>query len=147
LLWSENNVTAERLEYMLLPKLLGMAERAWAKEPEWAMGERSALNDLYYANALTNFANSVGKRELPRLNYYHGGFSYRIPDVGLKANNGKIYANIQLPGLAIRYTVDGSEPIVGSTLYTAPVSDKGKLRFAAFDSADRRGKVTEIVSK
>jgi hexosaminidase len=147
LLWSENNVTAERLEYMLLPKLLGMAERAWAKEPEWAMGERSALNDLYYANALTNFANSVGKRELPRLNYYHGGFSYRIPDVGLKANNGKIYANIQLPGLAIRYTVDGSEPIVGSTLYTVPVSDKGKLRFAAFDSADRRGKVTEIVSK
>ena len=147
LLWSENNVTAERLEYMLLPKLLGMAERAWAQEPEWAMGEGSALNDLYYTNALTAFANVVGKRELPRLNYYHGGFSYRIPDVGLKSDNGKVYANIQLPGLTIRYTVDGSEPGSGSSPYTGPVSDKGKLRFAAFDTAGRRGKITEIVNK
>ena len=147
LLWSENNVTAGRLEYMLLPKLLGMAERAWAQEPEWAMGEGSALNDLYYTNALTTFANVVGKRELPRLNYYHGGFSYRIPDVGLKSDNGKVYANIQLPGLTIRYTVDGSEPGSGSSPYTGPVSDKGKLRFAAFDTAGRRGKITEIVNK
>jgi hexosaminidase len=147
LLWSENNVSAERLEYMMLPKLLGLAERAWAKEPEWAMGEISALNDLYYSKAWTTFVNSVGKRELPRLNYYHGGFSYRIPEVGLKAENGKVHANIQLPGLLIRYTVDGSEPVAGSSLYTVPVSDKGKLRFAAFDAAGRRGKIMEVLNK
>ena len=147
LLWSENNVTSERLEYMLLPKLLGMAERAWAKEPEWAMGEVSALNDLYYTNAWTTFVNIVGKRELPRLNYYHGGFSYRIPEVGLMSDNGKVHANIQLPGLAIRYTADGSEPVAGSTLYTGPVSAKGKLRFAAFDTAGRKGKIMDILNK
>ena len=147
LLWSENNASPERLEYMMLPKLLGLAERAWAKEPEWAMGPVSVLNELYYTNAWTTFVNIVGKRELPRLNYYHGGYSYRIPEVGLRADNGKVHANIQLPGLAIRYTLDGSEPVAGSTLYTGPVSEKGRLRFAAFDAAGRRGKIMELVNK
>lgn len=35
-IWSENIRNPERLEYMLLPKLLALAERAWAKEPAWA---------------------------------------------------------------------------------------------------------------
>ena len=34
--WGENIKTTGRLEYMLLPRLLGFAERAWAKDPEWA---------------------------------------------------------------------------------------------------------------
>lgn len=147
LLWSENNVTTERLEYMMLPKLLGLAERAWAQEPEWAIGEYSALNDLYYTNAWTLFSNILGKRELPRLNYYHGGYSYRIPEVGLKVENSRVFANIQIPGLEIRYTKDGSDPVSGSTLYTGPVVEKGKLRFAAFDVAGRRGKVMEVENK
>jgi hexosaminidase len=67
--------------------------------------------------------------------------------VGLKSDNAKVYANIQLPGLTIRYRVDDSEPGSKSTPYTGPVSDKGKLRFAAFDTAGRRGKVTEIVNQ
>ncbi len=37
LLWAENLRTVEDMEYLLLPKLLGVAERAWAKEPEWAL--------------------------------------------------------------------------------------------------------------
>ena len=147
LLWSENNVSKERLGYMMLPKLLGLAERAWAKEPEWAIGEYSILNDLYYKNAWSLFANSVGKRELPRLSYYNGGYSYRIPEPGLKIKEGKISANIQLPGLEIRYTKDGSDPLSSSTLYTKPLSEKGKFRFAAFNVAGRRGRVTEIENK
>ncbi|WP_276361249.1 family 20 glycosylhydrolase [Daejeonella sp. H1SJ63] len=144
LLWSENNVSTERLEYMMLPKLLGLAERAWAQEPEWAMGESTALNNLYYSNAWSLFSNILGKRELPRLNYYHGGYSYRIPEVGLKLSGAKVHANIQLPGLQIRYTTDGTEPHAGSSLYTEPLSIKGKLRFAAFDANGRRGRVTEV---
>ena len=147
LLWSENNVSKERLEYMMLPKLLGLAERAWAQEPEWAVGEYSILNDLYYKNSWSSFANRVGKRELPRLTYYNGGFSYRIPEPGLKLRDGKVYANIQLPGLEIRYTKDGSDPVSGSTIYTEPLTEKGKFRFAAFDVSGRRGRVVTVENK
>jgi len=147
LLWSENNISTERLEYMLLPKLFGLAERAWAKEPEWAVGEYSVLNDLYYTNAWSLFSNIIGKRELPRLSYYHNGFAYRIPEVGLKSENSRVYANIQLPGLVIRYTTDGTEPNPESKIYTEPLSLKGKLRFAAFDVRGRRGRITEIEIK
>jgi hexosaminidase len=122
LLWSENNVSKERLEYMMLPKMLGLAERAWAQEPEWALEEYSILNDLYYKNSWSQFANRVGKRELPRLTYYNGGFSYRIPEPGLKLRDGRVYANIQLPGLEIRYTKDGSDPVAGSMIYTEPLN-------------------------
>lgn len=147
LLWSENNVNTERLEYMMLPKLLGLAERAWAAEPEWAKGEYSVLNDLYYTNAWSLFSNILGKRELPRLSYYHNGFAYRIPEVGLKSENSRVYANIQLPGLVIRYTTDGTEPNPESKIYTDPLSLKGKFRFAAFDVRGRRGRITEIEIK
>lgn len=147
LLWSENNISKERLEYMMLPKLLGLAERAWAPEPEWAKGEYSTLNDLYYTNAWSLFSNILGKRELPRLSYYHGGYSYRIPEPGLKIKNGRVYANIQLPGLVIRYTTDGTEPDSASSIYTEPLSVKGKFRFAAFDVSGRRGRIAEIENK
>lgn len=144
LLWSENNISKERLEYMMLPKLLGLAERAWAKEPEWAIGDYSILNDLYFKNSWSQFVNRIGKRELPRLNYYNGAYSYRIPEPGLMIRDGKVFANIQLPGLEIRYTKDGSDPVSGSAIYNTPLAGKGKFRFAAFDVAGRRGRVVQI---
>lgn len=147
LLWSENNISTERLEYMLLPKLFGLAERAWAKEPEWAMGEYSVLNDLYYTNAWSLFTNVLGKRELPRLNYYNGGYAYRIPEPGLKLKDGKVFANIQLPGLQIRYTKDGSDPTSESSVYLGPLSEKGKFHFAAFDDLGRSSRVVHIENK
>ncbi|MES3016513.1 MAG: family 20 glycosylhydrolase [Bacteroidota bacterium] len=147
LLWSENNVSSERLEYMLLPKLLGLAERAWSKEPEWATGTDKVKSDELYMQSWIEFANIAGKRELPRLSYYNGGYSYRIPEPGLKIENRRVVANIQYPGLEIRYTTDGTEPDASSALYTAPVSGKVLVRAAAFDIAGRRGRVVELDNK
>ncbi len=147
LLWSENNVDTNRVEYMLLPKLLGLAERAWAKDPEWATSPDKARSDELYAKSWNQFSNLLGKRELPRLSYYNKGYSYRIPEPGLKAENGRITANIQYPGLEVRYTTDGSEPSASSQLYSEPVSERGLIRFAAFDVRGRRGRVVEVENR
>ncbi len=45
--WGENIKSEERLEYMLLPRLLGFAERAWAKDPEWATIPDTSLSKLH----------------------------------------------------------------------------------------------------
>ncbi len=67
------------LEYMLLPRLLGFAERAWAKDPEWALASDTNEIRTLYADAWSSFLNVIGKRELPLLDYYAGGYGYRIP--------------------------------------------------------------------
>jgi hypothetical protein len=40
-LWAETLRSTERMEYMAVPRLLSLAERAWAPQPKWA-----ALNDV-----------------------------------------------------------------------------------------------------
>lgn len=144
LLWSENNVDSERLEYMLLPKLLGLAERAWSKDPDWATEKDQSKADALYQQAWQQFANVAGKRELPRLSYYNGGYNYRIPEPGLKTENGGVHANIQFPGLVIRYTTDGSEPTATSNLYSGPITGRGLIRAAAFDVKGRRGRIVSV---
>lgn len=147
LLWSENNNSSTRLEYMLLPKLLGLAERAWSTAPEWATSADPAKADELYQASWMNFTNLVGKRELPRLTRYNGGYAYRIPEPGLKLENGNVLANIQYPGLELRYTTDGSEPEATSKLYSGPISEKGMIKMAAFDTAGRKGRVVEVENR
>jgi len=143
-LWGENIKSNERLEYMLLPRILGFAERAWSQDPEWATTHDSTkANELYNA-AWSNFLNVVGKRQLPMLDYYLGGFGYRIPKPGLSNNNGSYSANLQFPGMLIRYTSDGHDPDAKSTLYKEPVPGTGKnIKFRAFDSKGRGGQIAE----
>lgn len=139
-LWSENIKNPEQFEYMLLPKLLGLAERAWAKDPEWATTEDPEKGQLLYDQAWSEFVNVLGKRELPRLNHYAGGFNYRIPTPGLKITEGKISANLLYPGFTIRYTTDGTEPQVDSKIYANPIPYKEGLRFRVFNAAGRGGR-------
>jgi hexosaminidase len=147
LLWSETVKNSARLEYMMLPKLLSLAERAWAKNPEWAVEKDNAKSETLYAQAWGNFVNVLGKRELVRLDHYNGGYQYRIPTVGATVVNGAVAANLQVPGLAIRYTVNGKEPDASSKLYTAPVAEKGTIRFKVFDTRGRGGRTVVVVNK
>ncbi|WP_240534824.1 family 20 glycosylhydrolase [Pedobacter aquae] len=144
-IWSEKISGPQQLEYMLLPKLLGFAERAWAAEPVWSSTTDSVLAENTYKQDWNWFVNLLGKRELPRLAYLNGGYQYRIPPVGVIKENGLIKANIQLPGFTIRYTTDGSQPQANSSVYTRPLADKGHVSFRAFDSQGRGGRVTSLV--
>ncbi|MGV3764374.1 family 20 glycosylhydrolase [Parapedobacter sp.] len=139
-LWSEIITSPERMEYLLLPKLYGLAERAWAASPAWATElDESKAHELYAAD-WSMFLNRVAKRELPRASHYAGGFAYRIPTAGVVEQAGQLYANVQLPGFAIRYTVDGSEPTQQSTRYTGPLEANGTVAFRVFDGEGRGGR-------
>jgi len=145
--WGENIKSTERLEYMLLPRLLGFAERAWSQDPDWATEPNTAKSDSLYQIAWVTFLNVIGKRELPRLSYLNGGYNYRIPKPGVVAQNGKYAANIQFPGLIIRYTTDGTDPDANSKIYNDAVTNDGKaLKFRAFDTKGRGSNVSEPVT-
>jgi len=80
----------------------------------------------------------LARRELPRLSKIHGGFNYRIPLPGAVLRDGKLHANIELPGLEIRYTTDGSEPTTYSLLYSKPTAVSGTIiKLRAFDRAGK----------
>lgn len=143
-LWSENIRSAADIEYLAFPKMLGLAERAWAADPEWATTKDTALSKTLYNKDWSEFVNVVGKRELTRLNYYQGGAGFRIPTVGARVIDGAVQANIQLPGLIIRYTTDGTEPAINSKQYEQPITEKGLIKLRAFDSKGRGGRTIEI---
>ncbi len=143
-LWSETVKGGTMAEYYYLPKLIGFAERAWVGQASWGtipdQEKRVAAMDA----AWNRFANIVGQREMPRLDYLHGGFSYRLPPPGAEIIQGMLHANIDFPGLNIHYTTDGSEPGADSPLYTGPVEVSGLVMLRSFDTRGR-GSRTSIV--
>ena len=143
-LWGENIKTPERMEYMIFPSVLGLAERAWAQDPQWATEPDTAKSSVLYQQAWTNFLNVLGKRELPRLTYLNGGYSYRIPKPGVIMRGGEYKANMQFPGFTIRYTTDGKDPDTKSKVYNDAVTVTGNnVKFRAFDNKGRGGNVSE----
>lgn len=143
-LFSENVRNTGILEYLLYPKLLALAERAWVQNPSWATEIDINNSETLYNKDWSVFVNVLGKKELPRLDYYSEGFGYRIPPVGAIIENGKVSANIQQPGFTIRYTTDGSEPTIKSKIYKSPIAAKGKIMLCVFSSNGRKGKSTVI---
>lgn len=147
-LWGETVKSPEREEYMLLPRLLGFAERAWAQDPEWATTNDTTKSQTLYSQAWSNFLNVLGKRELPRLDYLNGGYSYRIPKPGVIIQDGKCLANEQFPGLTIRYTTNGKEPNAKSSVYNDAVTmENSSIKFRAFNNKGRGSNVTELAKQ
>lgn len=77
-LWTETVRTNEQAEYMLFPRLLAVAERAWHKAAfEDKTGK--AAEESKKAEWI-QFADTVGYHELPRLDKI--GVRYRVPPPG-----------------------------------------------------------------
>ena len=134
-------------EYLLMPRLMAMAERAWAADPAWANETDPAKQDALHRAAWSGFVNVLGRRVLPRLDlerWAGGPVAYRIAPPGLVREEGKVHANHMLPGLALRYTSDGSEPHAGSPLVRGPIEERGPIQVAAFDRNGRRGGIARI---
>jgi hexosaminidase len=143
-LWSETLGAEGRLEYQLVPKLLGLAERAWAPDPEWATERDPGKSEGLYLEAWSRFVNVLGKRELPRLDREEPWLAYRIPTPGLKAEGGVVLCSLELPGFTLRYTTDGSEPTSQSPAVRGPIPFRGTVRVAAFDTTGRKGHTARL---
>lgn len=143
-LWSETIKGREMIEYYMLPKIIGFAESAWAPERAWESMPDRSIREQTMAEAWNVLANSIGRRELPRLAYFNGGYNYRVPPPGGVLENGSLHANVSLPGLTIRYTVDGSDPDVNSPVYLRPLKVTGKICLRAFDAAGRSSRVMRL---
>ena len=144
LLWAETLTSPAKMEYLLLPKLLAFSERAWSEDPAWATEKDSTKAQALYSQAWSQFVNVLGKRELPRLDYYKGSFQYRIPTPGVVIEQGLVKMNTQLPGFSIYYTTDGSEPTLKSKRYIQPVPAPRVLKARLFTLSGRAGRIITV---
>ena len=117
-LFAETIRSFDGVEYLLFPKILGLAERGWNAHPAWenlsGIREEQAFNQ-----ALALYYEKISKSEMPY--WAKHGINFRLPQPGLLVKDGNLYANVAIDGAEVRYTTDGSEPTAQSTLWKEPV--------------------------
>ena len=133
-----------RIDYLVMPRLVAVAERGWAPDPAWATETVSAKAALLHRGAWTGFVNALGQRVLPRLDLDGSKVAYRIAPPGMIEEGGRVLVNHVLPGITLRYTVDGSQPTASSPVVEGPIAASGTIRAAAFDRNGRMGQVASI---
>jgi len=139
-LWGENLISDELTEYQLIPKMLALAEKCWSM-PNWETEADSGARELSFQKTYAGFMKRLGETELPRLDYYHGGYKYRIPAPAVVAQNNQWWVNHEYRGFIIRYSTDGSKPNSGSPAYKKPLSTITKIKLGAFSKSGRGGNV------
>ena len=132
-LWSETIRSDEVVEYMVFPRLLMLAERAW-HNADWAVpyqydgavynqssGYFTADKRAAQAKQWTQIANTLGYKELVKLD--KAGIQYRVPTPGATVIDGKLEANVIFPGLGIEYREAGGQwqPYAQGVAVTTPV--------------------------
>lgn len=118
-LWGETLRSFDEVQYMLLPKMMGVSERAWTAMPEWS---KNLTDNQAYNEARHQYNLKIGTRELPLLKGM--GYTFRVGPPGIKVVDGMLLINTQYPDELVTYTLDGSEPTVDSPRWTAPVPVK-----------------------
>ena len=128
-LWTETITDTALLHAHLFPRLLAVAERAWRSEPVTAGWQA--------------FAAAVGHRELGWL--ASQGIQSRLPPPGARVVRGSLEVNTMLPGLDVRYTLDGSDPTSQSPRYEGAkqVPANVEIRLACF-FGHRRSRIVSL---
>ena len=143
-LWSETVKGSQMMEYYLFPKMLGLVERAWAKDPSWSNVTNKVQKEKLIQQDWNVFASKLGFFELQRLTYINGGLNTRISPAGAIIENGKLMINTEFPGFTVHYTLDGSEPTAQSSIYTqaVDVAAGSKVKVKVFNSKGQSSRTT-----
>jgi hexosaminidase len=143
-IWSETIKGPDMLEYYYLPRLIAFSETAWSPERKWETMENKAARDNQITKDWNKIANAMARKELPRLAILNGGYNFRVPMPGAMVKDGMLYANLQFPGLEIRYTIDGSEPTENSMLYIKPVNVSGTVKLKVFVKGGKSSRTSVV---
>lgn len=119
-LWAETIRSFGQVQSYMLPKIFGLALRAWNGKPEWD----DAKPETFIA-ARANYNAKVAK-ELGVVGMQ--GYNFHLGLPGAKIVDGKLVVNTQYPGETVCYTLDGSEPTANSPVWTAPVPVPGAVK-------------------
>lgn len=149
-LWSEIVRTDEQMEYMIYPRLIALAERAWHQaswELEYIPGREYSGGRTHYVNQdlllqdWEYFANVLGQKELPKLDKH--ALQYRISTPGARIKDGMLEMNVALPGLRMEYSIDEG---ISWKEYTQPVPVATDVFFRAV-ATDGRSSRIELVKR
>lgn len=127
--WCEWIPSVERLQYMIMPRMLALSEICWV--------DPSTKNWKHFQNKVI--------AHFKRLNIMN--INYRIPDLeGFHTTNaftGETTVNVRCiaPDIQIRYTTDGSIPTNQSPLYTKPIkiTETTGFTFRTFRPGGQKG--------
>ncbi len=146
-LFTETVRDAGRIDHLVMPRLIAVAERGWAANPAWAREGDPVKAEALQRSAWSGFVHALGQRVLPRLDLDKTGVTYRIAPPGLIVERGRVLANHVLPGTVLRYTSDSSVPNASSRQVTGPITERGLIRVSAFDRNGRTGQPAEIENR
>ncbi|MVM35418.1 family 20 glycosylhydrolase [Spirosoma sp. HMF4905] len=130
--WSEYLDSPAQAEYMLFPRAIAVAEIAWSQRQ----------NRNY-----PDFLRRLRLQEilLKRLNVQYANRFDELTDSVTVTSAGSVQLRLSttLPGATIRYTTDGTNPILSSATYTQPIDIRQTetIKAVVFLSNQQQGRV------
>ena len=132
-LWCEYIPSRERIQYMIMPRMMALAELAWS-DPS--------------VKSWDGFKERLVK-QFPRLNIMN--VNYRMPDLeGFNNTNafigeGTVAITCLDPSVEIHYTTDGSIPTLESPQYNGPikVTETTDFTFRSFRPNGKKGDIVK----
>lgn len=142
-LWSETVRTDAQVDYMLFPRLLALAERAWAPAP-WTPAYQAGASYEWQDKRVDGAVLGAGWRDFagraaaqfPLLERI--GIAYRVAPPGARIVGGRLEANSMFPGTAIEYRLDGGE----WKRYARPVAVTGAVDIRSRSADGKRASRT-----
>ena len=142
-LWSETIRTDAQVDYMLFPRLLALAERAWSPAP-WTPAYQAGVSyewgdkRIDAVKLTTGWQDFAGRAavQLPQLEKM--GIAYRVAPPGARIANGKLEANGMFPGTAIEYRIGDD----AWTRYAGPVAVSGAVDLRSRSADGKRASRT-----
>ncbi|WP_433911175.1 family 20 glycosylhydrolase [Sphingomonas yabuuchiae] len=146
-LWSETVRRDSQVDYMLFPRLLALAERAWRKpdwEPAYVAGTAYQPNDARVdrAKLLAGWQDFAGRMGVQMRLLDRAGVTYRLAPPGARITGGRLEANAEFAGTPIEYRIGGT----AWTRYTGPVAVTGAVELRTRTPDGRRASRTVTVA-